>query len=462
MLLKDIHKIHFVGIGGAGMSALAHILLAKGCRVTGSDLGSSPLTEQLRELGATIYKGHRAENIRGAEAIVVSSAIPEDNPEIVEAARLGIRRFHRSDINAALLNAAKGIAVAGAHGKTTTTSMLGVALDHAGISPTIIIGGEVDVLGGNAKLGKGDYLVSEADESDGSFLKLRPHIAVVTNIEDDHLDHYGTLDNICKAFREFVGSIKPGGHAILCFDNENVREMAEKLDVKYISYAIDHPADYRAGKLEMHGTGVDFSVLHGADDLGRVRLNLPGRHNVLDALATIVTGLSIGLTVPQMAQGLALFHGAKRRFQTKGRIRDIWVVDDYAHHPTEIETTLVAARQTKPRRIVCAFQPHRYSRTKLLANEFGGAFREADILVLTDVYAAGETPLPGISGRTILDAVRAATGQDVTYIPAREAVAAHLAALAQPGDIILTMGAGDIWKTGEELVALLEERETKQ
>ena len=309
-MLKDIHKIHFVGIGGAGMSALAHILLEKGYEVTGSDLGSSALIEQLKGLGAHIHHGHRAENVHGAEAIVVSTAIPETNPEIVEAARLGLRRFHRSDINAALLNAAKGIAVAGAHGKTTTTSMLGVALDHAGISPTISIGGEVDVLGGNAKLGKGEYLVSEADESDGSFLKLRPHIAVVTNIEDDHLDHYGTLANIRKAFREFLENIKPGGHAVLCFDNENVRDIAQTLGRKVISYAIDHEADYRAGKIEMHGAGVDFSVLHKGKDLGRVRLNLPGRHNVLDALATVVTGLSIGLTVEQMAAGLALFHAS--------------------------------------------------------------------------------------------------------------------------------------------------------
>ena len=448
-MLKDIHKIHFVGIGGAGMSALAHILLEKGYEVTGSDIGSSALIEQLKGLGAHIHHGHRAENVHGTEAIVVSTAIPETNPEIVEAARLGLHRFHRSDINAALLNAAKGIAVAGAHGKTTTTSMLGVALDHAGISPTIIIGG-------NAKLGKGEYLVSEADESDGSFLKLRPHIAVVTNIEDDHLDHYGTLANIRKAFREFLENIKPGGHAVLCFDNENVRDIAQTLGRKVISYAIDHEADYRAGKIEMHGAGVDFSVLHKGKDLGRVRLNLPGRHNVLDALATVVTGLSIGLTVEQMAAGLALFHGAKRRFQTKGRVQDVWVVDDYAHHPTEIATTLLAARQTKPRRIICAFQPHRYSRTKLLAAEFGGAFREADVLVLTDIYSAGEAPIEGVSGRTILDAVRQTTGQDAVYIPQREDIAAHLAAIAQSGDIVLTMGAGDIWKTGEELVALLE------
>ena len=235
-----------------------------------------------------------------------------------------------------------------------------------------------------------------------------------------------------------------------------MRDIAQTLGRKVISYAIDHEADYRAGKIEMHGAGVDFSVLHEGKDLGRVRLNLPGRHNVLDALATVVTGLSIGLTVEQMAAGLALFHGAKRRFQTKGRVQDVWVVDDYAHHPTEIATTLLAARQTKPRRIICAFQPHRYSRTKLLAAEFGGAFREADVLVLTDIYSAGEAPIEGVSGRTILDAVRQTTGQDAVYIPQREDIAAHLAAIAQSGDIVLTMGAGDIWKTGEELVALLE------
>lgn len=455
-MLKQIKTIHFVGIGGAGMSALARILLEKGFEVTGSDLSDSPFLEQLKKLGVHIYTKHEAENVHKADAIVISTAIPKMNPEIVEAKRLGLQCFHRSDINAALLNASLGIAVAGSHGKTTTTAMLGVALEYAGISPSIIIGGEVDLLGGNAKLGKGEYLVSEADESDGSFLKLLPHIAIVTNIEDDHLDHYGTLENIRQAFIKFLGNIKPNGFAVLCFDNENVRLIEKKITCKVISYAIDHEADYLAKNIRMQGSGIGFSVMHAGKDLGRIQLNMPGRHNVLDALAAVVTGISIGLTVEQMAQGLALFQGAKRRFQTKGCVKDIWIVDDYAHHPTEVATTLLAARQTKPRRLVCAFQPHRYSRTKLLANEFATAFSQADVLVLTDVYAAGEAVLKGISGRTIFDAVQHTAHKDVTYIKAREDLAAHLAAIAKPGDLIITMGAGDIYKSGEELLTLLE------
>ena len=456
-MLKNIHKIHFVGIGGAGMSALAKILVEKGYEVSGSDLHSSEIVENLKKLGAKIFHGQTAENVRGVDAIVVSTAIPYDNPEVIAARDLGIPKLHRSDINAALLNEVKGIAVAGAHGKTTTTSMLGVALDHAGISPTIIIGGEVDYLGSNAKLGKGEYLVSEADESDGSFLKLRPHIAVVTNVENDHMDHYGTMDNIRKAFREFIENVdKETGWAVLCFENENIRNIAAQVDRKYISYAIEQPADYQAANIETNGSGISFDVMHEGKSLGRVALNIPGRHNVLDAMAAVVTGISIGLTVQQMADGLACFHGAKRRFQTKGRANGIWVVDDYAHHPTEIATTLKAARQTKPKRLICAFQPHRYTRTQLLHKDFGKAFKDADLLILTDVYSAGEAPIEGISGETIVAEVRKQTGQDVVYIPQRADIAAYLKSIAQPGDLIMTMGAGDIYLTGEELVRRIE------
>ena len=457
MLLKDIHKIHFVGIGGAGMSALARILVEKGYEVSGSDLGSSEIVENLKALGAKVFQGQCRENVQGVDAIVVSTAIPEDNPEVVAARELGIRKFHRSDINAALLNAAKGIAVAGAHGKTTTTSMLGVALDHAGVSPTIIIGGEVDYLGSNAKLGKGEYLVSEADESDGSFLKLRPHIAVVTNVENDHMDHYGTMDNIRRAFRQFMENVdKETGYAVLCFENENIRNIASKLDRKYISYAIEQPADYQAANIQTEGAGISFDVMHEGKNLGHVALNIPGRHNVLDAMAAVVTGISIGLSVEQMAAGLACFHGAKRRFQTKGRVKDVWIVDDYAHHPTEIATTLLAAKQTKPQRLICAFQPHRYTRTQLLHKDFGAAFQNADILVLTDIYSAGEAPIAGVNGQLIADEVLRQTAQKVVYIPKREDVAGYLQSVVQPGDLVMTMGAGDIYKTGEELVELLQ------
>ena len=456
-MLKDIHKIHFVGIGGAGMSALAKILVEKGYEVSGSDLHGSELVEKLKELGAKVYEGQAAEHVHGVDAIVVSTAIRDTNPEVVEAKKQGIQKLHRSDINAALLNAAKGIAVAGAHGKTTTTSMLGVALDHAGVSPTIIIGGEVDYLGSNAKLGQGEYLVSEADESDGSFLKLRPHIAVVTNVENDHMDHYGTMDNIRKAFTQFIENVdKKSGYAVLCFENENIRNIAKQIDRKYLSYAIEQPADYQAAQIETNGAGISFDVMHEGKNLGRVALNIPGRHNVLNAMAAIVTGLSIGVSLEKMAAGLACFHGAKRRFQTKYRGQGIWIVDDYAHHPTEIATTLKAAKQTNPKRLICAFQPHRYTRTQLLHKEYGSCFQGADLLVLTDVYSAGEDPIEGISGETVLAEVTKQTGQDVVYIPKREDMAAYLKSAAREGDLIMTMGAGDIYKTGEELAELLQ------
>lgn len=456
--LNHIKKLHFVGIGGAGMSPLAKIMLELGYEVTGSDRENSSIIENLVRLGAKVsLGGQKAGNVRGADAIVVSTAIPYDNPEVLAARDLGIPKLHRSDINAALVNAYKGIAVAGAHGKTTTTSMLGVVLSEAGVSPTVVVGGEVPDLGTNARLGTGEYLVSEADESDGSFLKLRPHIAVVTNVEDDHMDHYGTMENIIKAFMKFIENVdKATGWAVLCSDNANLRHIAERIDRKYITYAIDHEANYRAMHVVTNGTGISFDVVHQKERLGHVTLNIPGRHNVLDALACIVTGLSIGVPFEKLAAGLSVFHGAKRRFETKGRVRGVWVVDDYAHHPTEIAATLKAAKETNPQRLICAFQPHRYSRTQLLADEFGKAFASADLLVLTDVYAAGEAPIPGVSGHTIEAEVRRQSGQEIRYVEHCEDVAAELASLVQDGDLVITMGAGDIYKAGEALVRMLK------
>ena len=439
------------------MSPLAKVLTEMGYEVSGSDRAESELIGHLRRLGVKIYIGQDGEHVRGADAIVVSTAIPYDNPEVLAAGQLGIPKLHRSDINAAIVNEGKGIAVAGAHGKTTTTSMLAVALERGGADPTIVIGGEVADLGTNGKWGKGEYVVSEADESDGSFLKLRPHIAVVTNVENDHMDHYGTMENIKSAFKEFIENVdRETGCAVLCFDNANLKDMAKHIDRKILSYAIDdETADYRATNIKTHGSGTDFDVSRGDKVIGHVTLNIPGRHNVLNAMAAVVTGLQIGMTVEQTAKGLSEFHGAKRRFQTKGREQGVWVVDDYAHHPTEIAMTLKAAKETRPGRLICVFQPHRYSRTKLLHNEFGKAFSEADLLLLTDVYGAGETPIPGISGATILKEVTKATGQNVTYLPKREELAPYLESIVQKGDLVITMGAGDIYRTGEELTELL-------
>lgn len=455
-MLTGIKKVHFVGIGGAGMSALAKILVEKGYSVSGSDVKESVMTGILRDLGAKVFIGQRAENVQDTEAIVVSSAIRENNPEVVEAKRLGLKRLHRSDVNAFLINNSKGIAVAGAHGKTTTTSMLGVSLDYEGVSPSIIIGGEVDYLGSNAKLGKSDYLVSEADESDGTFLKYYPYIGIVTNVENDHMDHYGTMENIIKAFTQFLNQIREDGWGVVCFDNENIRNIVKNVNRKIVSYAIDHEADYVAANIKADASGTSFDVIHKGENLGTVKLNVPGRHNVLNAMACVVTGITLGQSVAQMAEGLTMFNGAKRRFQTKGKAHGVWVVDDYAHHPTEIATTLKAARQTQPKRLVCAFQPHRYSRTQLLQKEYGSCFRDADLLVLTDVYSAGEDPIPGIDGELLVKEVAEQTGQKTVYIKDKKEIAAYLKSIAQEGDLIMTMGAGDIVKCGEELVELLK------
>lgn len=451
-MLENIRKLHFVGIGGVGMSAIAEVMLDKGYEISGSDLSESEVVQKLRAKGAVIYKGHNAANVEGKDAIVLSSAIHQDNPELVQAKKLGLKIFHRSDILAFLLNAAKGIAVAGAHGKTTTSSMISVVLEHAGVDPTILIGGFVDYLNGNAKLGKSDYLVAEADESDGSFLKFYPHIAVVTNIEDDHMDHYGSMENIIKAFIQFVQNLdKENGLAILCFDNENIRNIAPQLDRRYISYALEHEADYTAADIVADGPQTTFTVVYKGEKLGAVTLNIPGRHNVLNALATIAVCHKLGLSIEAIAAGFAVFTGTKRRFQTKFRNDDVWIVDDYAHHPTEIQTTIKAARQTNPKRLVVAFQPHRYTRTQLLRKEFGSCFKGADVLILTDIYAASEEPIPGISGRTIVDEVKAQTGVDAVYIEKLADIAPWLEQNRRKGDLIITMGAGNIYTVGETL-----------
>lgn len=451
-MLENIRKLHFVGIGGVGMSAIAEVMLDKGYEISGSDLSDSEVVQKLRAKGATVYKGHDSTNVEGKDAIVLSSAIHQDNPELVQAKKLGLKIFHRSDILAFLLNAVKGIAVAGAHGKTTTSSMISVVLEHAGIDPTILIGGFVDYLNGNAKLGKSDYLVAEADESDGSFLKFYPHIAVVTNIEDDHMDHYGSMENIIKAFIQFIQNLdKENGLAVLCFDNENIRNITKQIDRQYISYALEHEADYTATDIVTDGPQTTFTVVYKGEKLGAVTLNIPGRHNVLNALATIAVCHKLGLSIKTIAEGFTVFSGTKRRFQTKFRNEDVWIVDDYAHHPTEIQTTIKAAKQTEPKRLIVAFQPHRYTRTQLLRKEFGSCFKGADMLILTDIYAASEKPIPGISGKTIVEEVKMQTGVDAVYIEKLADIAPWLEKNKQKGDLIITMGAGNIYTVGETL-----------
>ncbi|MBP2653091.1 MAG: UDP-N-acetylmuramate--L-alanine ligase [Firmicutes bacterium] len=455
----NITRIHFIGIGGAGMSAIAKILLQKGYTVTGSDITKSEAVHRLERFGAKVFIGHCRENIKDVEAIVVSTAITADNPEVVAARERGIKIFHRSDMVAMLMNEAQGIAVAGAHGKTTTTSIIALMLEKSGLDPTIIIGGDLDYLNGNAKWGQGKYLVAEADESDGSFIKLSPHIAVVTNIENDHMDHYGTMESILQAFKDFLEKLDSvTGLGILCFDNAYVRDIAANINRKFVSYAVDHEAEYMARDITIRGTTTIYTVYHKETKLGTIELNVPGRHNVANSLAAVAVGMSVGLSFEQIAEGISMFRGVKRRFQTKGRVDGVWVVDDYAHHPTEIATTLQAARDVKPKRLICVFQPHRFTRTKLLIKEFGGAFGMADILILTDIYAAGENPIPGVSGELIKDEVERQSGKKAVYIQDRANIARYLTEIVESGDLVMTMGAGNIYLAGEELVEKLVEK----
>lgn len=438
------------------MSAIAKVLLQLGYTITGSDIAKSSVTAKLEQLGAIVYLGHDASHIAQAEAVVISTAIRDNNPEIQAARAKNIPIFHRSEVIAFLMLSREGIAVAGAHGKTTTTSMIALMLEKAGLDPTIIIGGELDYIGGNGKLGQGKYLVAEADESDGSFLKLSPKIAVVTNIENDHMDYYGTMENILHTFHEFLLRLSPHeGFAVLCFDNAYIRDMASSLERPFMSYAIDHEADLMAKSIRTQGAVTHYDIYQQEHYLGSITLNVPGRHNILNSLAAVAVGLKIGLRFSEIADGLAEFCGAKRRFQTKARINGVWIVDDYAHHPTEITTTLLAARQTEPKRLICVFQPHRFSRTKLLLTEYGVAFKPADILILTDIYGAGEDPIPGITGEVIRDEVEKQTKQQVTYIADMDKIARYLTEIVEPGDLVMTMGAGNIYKAGEELVERL-------
>ena len=459
--LANLHNIHFIGIGGAGMSALAYVLIKRGYDVSGSDLNAGHMSAHLAEEGAMVYMGHDACQVDDADAVVVSTAIHANNPELVAAKAKGLPVLHRSDVLAALLNNAKGVAVAGAHGKTTTSAMISCIAAESGIDPTIVIGGEVTSLGGNARNGAGPYVVAEADESDGSFLKFYPHLAVVTNIEDDHLDHYGTEENIYKAFKQFLGNITEGGKAILCADNAKVRRLAQETDKTVLTYGIEgEDADFVAKNITYGVNGTTYDLYCHNELLTQVHLIVPGRHNVLNSMGALVAAREMGIAMEKILASLAKFGGAKRRFETKGKIEGVWIVDDYAHHPTEIGVTLKAARQTQPKRLLCVFQPHRYTRTQLLFDEFCASFVGCDELIIGDIYAAGEDPIEGVSSAKLAEGIHAATGQKVQYIPRLAKAEEYLQAQAQAGDLIMTIGAGDVFKIGEELVRELE-RNTK-
>lgn len=453
MLSKQ--RIHFIGIGGAGMSGIAKVLLELGYCISGSDLNESETTKRLQNMGATIYFGHHSENISSEiDAVVVSTAIPKYNAEVVKAQELGIRIVKRAEMLAVLMNRQKGIAVAGAHGKTTTSSMISLMLEKNGFDPTVVVGGEINDIGGNAKLGQGEYLVAEADESDGSFLCLSPFISVVTNIEDDHLDYYKTRENIEKAFQEFIAKTNSQGFSLLCLDDPILRRLTSfwKDKQKIITYGFSEDADFKARDLHLGGLTTGATIVRGNEVLGTLRLSVPGKHNLLNALAAVSVGISCGLSFTEIAQALKQFRGVQRRFQKIGDIQGALVFDDYAHHPTELKATLAAAKTLNPKRIIAVFQPHRYSRTYFLAHEFGSAFLDADFLIVNEIYAAGEKPIHGVNANLIVKEVRNQTQQHVEYIQEKDDIVKRLLEVIKPGDLVITLGAGNIWTIGFDLV----------
>ncbi len=451
-------RVHFVGIGGAGMSGIARILLARGVAVSGSDAKDSTALVALRALGANVYVGHDAGQLGAADTVVVSTAIRTTNPEYVEALARGLRVLPRAAALASVMLGRRAVAVAGTHGKTTTTSMLTVALQHCGADPSFAIGGNLNESGANAHDGSGDVFVAEADESDGSFLLYTPHAAIVTNVEADHLDHYGTAAAVDEAFVRFTGRIEPGGFLVACSDDPGARTLtsvARAAGVDVRTYGVSDDADVRLEGLTVRPGGYVFEPVANGRRLGPVSLQVPGAHNALNAAAALAVGLGLGFAAGELREGLSGFTGTRRRFELKGTSRGVRVYDDYAHHPTELDAVLRAAREVVGKgRIVAAFQPHRYSRTAAFTKEMGAALGLADQVVVMDVYAAGEDPIPGVTGESVAAAVPLPAG-DVVFEPSWSQVAARLVERAGAGDLVLTLGAGDITMIGPEVLGLL-------
>ncbi len=456
-MLGEAGSVHFIAIGGIGMSALAKILLQMGYEVSGSDIADNNITDTLRGLGARITIGHCEENVGHADLVVVSSAIRKENPELVAASERGIPIWHRADLLAHLMEKQESIAVTGAHGKTTTSSMLTLVLLKNRFDPTAVIGGELEQLGGNGALGHGRYLVAEVDESDGTFLRLKPTIAITTNIEADHLDHYQTLENIIDAFVQFLGNLPEDGLAVLGVDDGNVRDIISRVRCPRLTYGLDHPADLTATEIELTPFGSRFGVVLHGELLGSVELKVPGKHNIQNALAVIGVSLQLGLRLPEIASALIEFRGAKRRFQLLGEAQGIRVVDDYAHHPTEVRAALAAAKTTNAKRVVAVFQPHLYSRTRFLQDAFGQSFGDADLVVITDIYGSRELPQEGVTGELIVEALYRHDKRPVIYVEDKHDIPKKLLEVTLPGDLVMTMGAGDIWRYGLETLTLLQD-----
>ena len=466
-MFAKIQQIHFVGIGGIGMSGIAEVLLNLGYKVSGSDLRGSAITQRLAGLGAAVFEGHRAENIAGAEVVVTSSAIAAENPEVLEAHKLHVPVIQRAEMLAELMRLKYGIAIAGMHGKTTTTSMVAAVLAGGGLDPTVVVGGRVDAMGSNARLGRSQYLVAEADESDRSFLKLSPILSVVTNIDREHMDCYRNMRDVKKTFLEFMDRVPFYGMVVVCNDDPLLRRLLPQAQRRTVTYGTKRGSDFLikleanpgAANIPGHGQPLShFRVSYRKKDLGEFTLHVPGVHNILNATAAIAVGVGLDVGVEAIRTGLDQFRGVDRRFQLRGRVAGVSVIDDYGHHPTEIRATLAAARQCGFGKVHVVFQPHRYTRTRDLIEEFTTAFGDADSLFVLDIYAANEKPIEGISGGALAERIREKSGRNVQYASSFADAAAAVASLAQDGDMILTLGAGSVSQLGPMILEKLKER----
>ena len=462
-MFAKIQRIHFVGIGGIGMSGIAEVLLNLGYKISGSDLKASSVTQRLASLRAQIFEGHQATNITGADVIVTSSAISIDNPEVAEARRLHIPVIQRAEMLAELMRLKYGIAIAGMHGKTTTTSMVAAVLAAGGLDPTVVVGGRVDAMGSNARLGKSQYLVAEADESDRSFLKLSPILSVVTNIDREHMDCYRDMHDVHRTFLEFMERVPFYGLVIGCQDDPILERLLPRVHRRVMTYGITDGSDFQtriepSQSAQGHGSLNRFRVTYKEKDLGQFTLHVPGSHNVLNATAAIAVGMALDIPVDQIRSGLDSFRGVDRRFQLKGKAADVSVVDDYGHHPTEIRATLAAARQCGFRRVHVIFQPHRFTRTRDLMQEFTTAFADADTLLLLDIYPASEKPIEGITTQVLAQRIAETGKGGVAYVPSFDAAAEKIAALAESGDLVLTLGAGSVSQLGPMILEKLENK----
>ena len=462
LMQRKVKRIHFVGIGGIGMSGIAEVLINLGYNISGSDVQPSETTVRLQKLGAAVALGHAAKNIGHADVVVTSTAVKADNPEVIEAHRKNTPVIPRAEMLAELLKMKFSVAVSGSHGKTTTTSMISTILAQGGLDPTMVIGGKLASIGSNARLGDGEIIVAEADESDGSFLKLSPTIAVITNIDREHLDFYPGITEIKEAFCKFANIVPFYGCTVLCSDNLHVREIAPLIKRKMITYGIEQSADYSAQEIKFQGRKTSYTLVYKGEKLGEIELSVPGMFNVNNSLAAVAVGRELDLDFATIKEGLQSFSGVQRRLEIKGRVGDITIVDDYGHHPTEIKETLAAMRQVWKDRLIVVFQPHRFTRTKALFGEFTEAFSNADILIVNDIYPASEEPIAGINSAALCVAIRKTGHSHVEYIPQAEGTIEYLLKTVKPKDTVVTLGAGSIYKIGEAFLKQLAARETKK